>query len=65
MKDETLEHLATRLAPLQPTLRDYFAASALTGLLMRFGNMSNTSLDKPVVALAYAYADAMLEERAK
>lgn len=46
------------------TLRDYFAAQALSALIRRFGIM-----DEPANAVAaeqaYALADAMLAERAK
>jgi hypothetical protein len=42
------------------TLRDYFAAAALTGLLAnRLGRYSDMAED------AYKYADAMLAEREK
>jgi hypothetical protein len=44
------------------TLRDYFAARALAGMMAR-GVLAGESLE--VAPCAYAYADAMLRERAK
>jgi len=41
------------------TLRDYFAGQALVGLLSR----SDFLRSKIIAENAYAYADAMLEER--
>lgn len=47
---------------VQVSLRDYFAAAALTGLINRgfteFGNSEQAYAD-----LAYQYADAMLKAR--
>ena len=45
------------------TLRDYFAAKALAGLLVDWGNTEHSA--DLVAATAYAIADAMLAERAK
>lgn len=45
------------------TLRDYFAAKALTGLLTNPNNEDN-EIDKFVAADAYRMADAMLAARA-
>ena len=45
------------------TLRDYFAAKALTGLLMR--PESDEHGDPELATQAYGLADAMLEESAK
>lgn len=42
------------------TLRDYFAAAALTGMVARFGFQKNDAAE-----VSYWYADAMLAERAK
>jgi hypothetical protein len=42
------------------TLRDYFAGQALLGLISFYGNDG-----KSIGSVAYALADAMLEERAK
>jgi hypothetical protein len=55
------------------TLRDYFAAKALQGLLPASETYSRelarlkseTPLEKFMAALAYCYADAMLKERTK
>lgn len=45
--------------PIQEiTLRDYFAAAALTGKLA-----AGATEPKSIVAWAYRYADAMIEER--
>lgn len=44
------------------TLRDYFAAAALTGQLMCIGNQADPEKRSKE---AYRYADAMLAERAK
>ena len=42
------------------TLRDYFAAKAMQGMLMRgYGNIEHLPVD------AYAFADAMIAEREK
>lgn len=52
------------------TLRDYFAAKAMQGMLaypgdeQRGSHHNNNDYDG-VSSMAYAYADAMLEERAK
>ena len=43
------------------SLRDYFAAAALTGLLLK----DSTSSVASMVYLAYLYADGMLVERMK
>jgi hypothetical protein len=42
-------------------LRDYFAAAALQGLMLDI----NTMEPKQTAALAYLYADSMMEERTK
>lgn len=62
MMDETI--------PPDPNLRDYFAASALKGLLAalaygRVGNIAEWGLASPQEAAdaAYQYADAMLARR--
>ena len=53
------------------TLRDLFAAHALTGIISRPDlNMKAAAVDKATelaysAILAYAYADAMLKERGK
>jgi len=47
----------------QPSLRDYFAAAALQGLLAN-GAMKVVNVDE-ISEDAYLYADAMLEERIK
>lgn len=42
------------------TLRDWFAAKAMQGMLMRgYGNLEHLPVD------AYAFADAMIAEREK
>ena len=48
------------------TLRDYFAAKALQGLLTQAAAMRHDSPPCDLAArVAYQYADAMLNERAK
>lgn len=46
------------------SLRDYFAAQALNGLLSSLNFITNCG-PKNIAALAYSYADAMLEQRDK
>jgi hypothetical protein len=47
------------------TLRDYFAAAALQGLLAKYGNTEEERSDDTIVqaSTCYEYADAMLEAR--
>lgn len=48
------------------TLRDYFAASALQGILSEGWNQRNVDFDdteRVLARVAYRYADALLEER--
>lgn len=45
------------------TLRDYFAAKALAGLLA--GDVDDNLYPKDAASAAYRYADAMLAERAQ
>ena len=48
------------------TLRDYFAAAALTGASASVPQLDNDQLAlRMTAAIAYAIADAMLAERAK
>ena len=52
------------------SLRDYFAAKALEGMLaypgdQQRGSHHNNNDHEGVADMAYAYADAMLKERAK
>lgn len=52
------------------TLRDYFAAKAMQGMLAypgdtTMGSHHNNNDAKGVAKVAYQYADAMLDERAK
>jgi hypothetical protein len=48
------------------TLRDEFAASALTGMLASAPLFDRTKINKKVwVRMAYKWADAMLAERKK
>lgn len=52
------------------TLRDYFAAKAMQGMLAypgddSMGSHHNNNDAKGVAKVAYQYADAMLAERAK
>ena len=52
------------------SLRDYFAAAALTGILAYPGNEQSgsahtNSTTEQIAGLCYAYADAMLAEREK
>lgn len=59
-------HLAN--APQGMTLRDYFAATALQGMLAYAGdevrgNYHTNSTPTDTAELAYRYADAMLEAR--
>ena len=42
------------------TLRDYFAAAALNGMVARFGFQKKTAAE-----VSYNYADAMLAERTR
>ena len=44
------------------TLRDYFAAQAITGM---WSNLANKMTPSEAAAFAYETADAMLAERAK
>lgn len=44
------------------TIRDYFAAQALAGLI---ANPNNKGSEIEVASLSYSIADAMLRERAK
>jgi hypothetical protein len=45
------------------TIRDYFAAAALTGLLPDWGTPTHSSSQAAIAGLAYGIADAMLRER--
>jgi hypothetical protein len=47
------------------TLRDYFAAAALSGFVTREarGNLSSADYEKQIAQAAYGVADAMLEAR--
>ena len=47
------------------TLRDYFAAKAMQGILASYANPATTSIpaDEQAAAWAYGYADAMLAAR--
>ncbi|MFI5344225.1 MAG: hypothetical protein ACHQUC_08400 [Chlamydiales bacterium] len=71
MKDEEARHLEIFLSLANSeytrfTLRDYFAAHALIGILS--GRQSPIEIgmeEKSVSEFAYKYADAMLEERKK
>jgi hypothetical protein len=47
------------------TLRDYFAAAALQGLLAKYGNAEEERSDDTIVqaSTCYEYADAMLAAR--
>lgn len=45
------------------TLRDYFAAKALNGMIASGNRLSLNRID--VAAIAYDYADAMMEARKK
>jgi hypothetical protein len=50
------------------SLRDYFAAKAMQGMLSAFPNVANKDKRKfaeEMPATAYEYADAMLAERSK
>lgn len=47
------------------TLRDYFAAKALDGLLAAHTDSRPLPSENDAAAQAYQYADAMLRERAK
>lgn len=44
------------------TLRDYFAAAALQGIML-LAEVHKEDTDKKVAEWAYSYADAMLKER--
>lgn len=61
-RDGQLKQATTGLS-----LRDYFAAAALTGLAYRMGGEvrpeTRTQLMQATAAQAYLYADAMLAER--
>ncbi len=58
-----------RETPEGMTLRDYFAAKALTGLMgggwQNDGNPFNEDRANRTAKIAFAFADAMLKERAK
>ena len=45
------------------TLRDYFAAQALGGILACFREYSGADRTKTRVQLAYEYADEMIKQR--
>lgn len=47
------------------TVRDYFAAQALQGLISRLYTEESEPLEQDLVGYAYEYADAMMKERAK
>ncbi len=48
------------------SLRDYFAGQALVGMLASDSSVDRTKVNKAVwSSAAYAFADAMLAERAK
>lgn len=47
------------------TLRDYFAAAALQGLLSTLDAQSGFNQTHTAACIAYGYADAMLKEREK
>jgi len=47
------------------SLRDYFAAQALNGLVSRLPELTNVQVLQTVARDAYAFADAMLEARAE
>lgn len=47
------------------TLRDYFAAAALQGMLASTEEGCDYHVGKAIAAWAYDYADAMLAERKK
>lgn len=47
------------------TLRDYFAAAALQGILMNYTTEKFGANEETVARYAYRYADAMLAERAE
>lgn len=48
------------------TLRDYFAAAALQGMLASDSSVDRTKVNKAIWAkIAYAFADALLAEREK
>ena len=47
------------------SLRDYFAAAALQGILMNYTTQKFGASEETVAQYAYRYADAMLAERAK
>lgn len=47
------------------SLRDYFAAAALTGIVACFRDHEGCDSTRTRVAKAYEYADHMLAERAK
>jgi hypothetical protein len=53
--------------PTEFTLRDLFAAQALTGLIAAYGNQDGDVYynERDAASSAYALADAMLAERAK
>jgi hypothetical protein len=56
-----LEALATDFRERTPTLRDFFAAAAMSGILASGG--ADTLTD--AVARAYRHADAMIRERGR
>ena len=47
------------------TLRDYFAAAALTGILASYANEQHVADSESCAKEAYERADSMLAERAK
>ena len=49
------------------TIRDAFAAAALTGAMMRWGHLENNppEFTQDMAVIAYKCADAMLAERDK
>ena len=49
------------------SMRDYFAAAALAGAMMRWGHLENNPpvFTQDMAVIAYKCADAMLAERVK
>lgn len=57
--------LALGVAQLGMTLRDYFAAQAMRGLLSTVDEFLTPEITNHIAVLSYTAADAMLAEREK
>lgn len=61
MKVQNAIKKLTKLGMAEPNLRDYFAATAIQGVLV--SDINNSFTMERIAMLAYAQADAMLKVR--